>query len=155
MIRAILFSLAMVGLSACAGTDRDTPTDVIGDETTKEAGSDDEKTTTNSEYQYKPVRFNLSSPDAEPSEVEKQACAKVGGKVQRAGLRGSYHCVQTYPDAGKICSDSSECVGQCRTVSSRAMGKPGTGTCQNIDVPFGCFALVNNGMVDGAMLCVD
>ena len=97
----------------------------------------------------------MENRDDVPGQEDRARCEEGGGKVQRVGLRGFYACVQKYPDAGKVCRDSKECLGDCRTTDSNAVGRPGTGTCQEVDVPLGCFARVNDGMVDGGMLCVD
>ena len=111
--------------------------------------------TTRETLEYTRIRFGLQSREDEPSEADRKRCEEAGGRVQRAGLRGVYQCVQTYPDAGKVCRDSKDCLGDCRTMDSAAIGRPGTGTCQEVDVPFGCYALVRDGVVDGGMLCVD
>ena len=104
---------------------------------------------------YTPIRFNLSNRNDIPSDADITRCDEAGGKVQRAGLLGAYHCVQKYPDAGKTCRDSDECIGQCRAVSHEDVGKQNvTGTCQELDIPFGCYGIVESGAV-GPMLCVD
>jgi hypothetical protein len=87
--------------------------------------------------------------------AERAACAGVGGSISRAGLLGREHCLQTYPDAGKTCSGESDCLGTCRhEPDASAMGKAATGTCQVTDVPFGCYAMVEGGIVS-PVLCVD
>ena len=155
MLRTISIVFAFLMISACVAPEPETTGNEALGETVLEAASESEKTSPEGDYKYTPVRFELSSRDDEPSAEEIKQCEDVGGAVQRAGLAGYYHCVQEYPDAGKVCSDSSECEGTCRTQSSEAVGKPGTGTCQEVDVAFGCFAMVSNGVVDGGMLCVD
>ena len=155
MLRSLSLILALLLISACVAPEAEAPVDEPLGGPVLEAAPETEKASPDSDFTYTPVRFELSSRDDEPSAEERKQCDDVGGKVQRAGLAGYYHCVQEYPDAGKVCRDSSECVGMCRTQSSEAIGKPGTGTCQKVDVAFGCFAMVNNGVVDGGMLCVD
>ena len=87
--------------------------------------------------------------------AERAACEGVGGSISRAGLLGREHCLQTYPDAGKTCNGESECLGTCRHEhDASAMGKAATGTCQVTDVPFGCYAMVEGGIVS-PVLCVD
>jgi hypothetical protein len=87
--------------------------------------------------------------------AERAACDAVGGSISRAGLLGREHCLQTYPDAGKVCSGESDCIGTCRyEADGTAMGKTATGTCQVTDVPFGCYAMVEGGVVS-PVLCVD
>lgn len=88
------------------------------------------------------------------SEAEKLACVQSGGFVERAGLLGAERCTRPFSDAGLVCSDSSQCQGQCRTTVGNDAGTPVTGICQANDNPFGCFAEVVNGAA-GPGLCVD
>ena len=147
MLKTFLIAASIFGLAACAGTgETSNPQDPVDVASNGPAPGD--------QPAYTPVHFNLSTREAEPSPEDRARCAAVGGRVERAGLLGAYHCIQDYPDAGKTCSDSSECLGRCRTDDTKNMGKPGTGTCQKTDVDFGCYGLVEDGMI-GPMLCVD
>jgi hypothetical protein len=83
-----------------------------------------------------------------------QACAARGGTMQRICLRGALACVEKYKDAGKACTDKSQCLGQCRYVGSAAPGASVVGECQRTTDPCGCFATVGNGKRQAA-LCVD
>lgn len=163
MFRKFLVAVTALSLSACAATDdapdatptTETPISTLdGDKKLPESIERDTDTAAKP-VEYAPIRFNLSDRDAEPTATERANCEAAGGSVQRAGLLGAYHCVQEYPDAGKACRDSSECVGQCRADSHNDVGNQNViGACQKVDVPFGCFGIVDNGAV-GAMLCVD
>lgn len=102
-------------------------------------------------YQRVEVAGQVATP------AERAACKAAGGEVSRAGMLGWEHCVQTYPDAGKVCSGDADCEGTCRADPGNqhvAPGKPATGTCQKVDVPFGCYALIEDGKM-GHTLCVD
>ncbi len=89
------------------------------------------------------------------SEAERQACEAAGGEVHRAGILGYDNCILPYADAGKTCSDSSDCLGDCRMTWPGAQPEETvTGTCQINDSPFGCFQTVENGRA-GHTLCVD
>ena len=93
-------------------------------------------------------------PGGRLSEAERNTCLKTGGIVERAGLLGAERCTRPYSDGGQVCSDSSQCQGQCRTTPNVPFGTPVTGICQPTDNPFGCFAEVKDGIA-GAGLCVD
>lgn len=86
--------------------------------------------------------------------AERAACDAAGGEISRQGLMGYEHCVQAYPDAGAACRSSEDCLGDCRYTGSAAPGSSAEGTCQVQDVPFGCFSVIEDGVVQPA-LCVD
>lgn len=146
-------------LSACVATDQDVSQGELQEDQTQTSGTQSSSPEVSeppeSGSEYVRIKFGLKSRDDLPSAEDRKRCEDAGGRVQRAGLLGLYHCVQDFPDGGKVCRDRSECIGECRTDDSRAVGLPGTGTCQEVDVPFGCYAMVRDGMVDGGMLCVD
>ncbi len=66
-------------------------------------------------------------------------------------------CVFYYPDAGRSCSDNSQCRGGCftDTVPQPTQSGPVTGRCAADNRAAGhCRASVENGRA-GAMLCAD
>ncbi len=91
-----------------------------------------------------------------------QKCAQEGGKWQLTCLEQEYRCIKPYKDAGKICSDSSECdgecivditikcdeVGKCSSPKVPNIGEPSTGVCQQDNDPCGSFVIIRNGRVD-------
>ena len=88
---------------------------------------------------------------------EKARCEAAGGVIRKAGRRGWEQCVQTFADAGKACTGSADCIGECRVPESAgdlAPGTPAQGFCQATDERFGCFTRVENGKV-AQTLCVD
>ena len=101
-------------------------------------------------------RIQFASQFATPD--EKARCEAAGGTVEKQGRAGYERCVQTYPDAGKVCAGSADCVGECRIADALyghvEPGTPVQGVCQARDVPFGCFTRVENGKA-AASLCVD
>ncbi|MFN3910426.1 hypothetical protein [Hyphomonas sp.] len=100
---------------------------------------------------YTPVQVvsEIATPE------ERAACDAAGGTLGRQGLLGWEQCVQVYPDAGKACTGEADCLGGCRYEGDAAKpGTPVSGTCQVEDVPFGCYASVENGLLQHA-LCVD
>lgn len=95
-------------------------------------------------------------PDAPSLSVAKrEACLADGGSVERRGILQAEMCVRSYADAGKVCTDGSQCEGICM-VEGQA-GTPGTsaqGMCQKDDKLFGCFGVVTDGRIETG-LCVD
>lgn len=103
------------------------------------------------ENAYKPVRVEGQVATA----AERAACDKVGGKIMRDGMAGFERCTQTYSDAGKACTDGSDCIGSCRGTGDMSdFGAKAVGECQRTDSPFGCFQEIEDGKVTAA-LCVD
>ena len=85
-------------------------------------------------------------------------CDRPGQFWARRGLMGEKMCVTPYPDAGKACTDKSDCAGRCiadyGSVKGGTSGSPAVGKCQADDALFGCYAEVVQGRL-GAPLCVD
>lgn len=88
------------------------------------------------------------------SRAETELCIAIGGAVLAQGLAGHDMCVRPYQDAGKICTDSAQCLGQCRTDGFKSAGHKTAGTCQGNSSPFGCYTQVKGGMAEPT-LCVD
>lgn len=92
-----------------------------------------------------------------PQDLKDQAsCVKNGGEWVRGGLAGSFGCVLPAPDAGKSCTDSSQCTYRCFTNSgdNTSIGQTTTGQCQENSSPFGCRTEIVGGKVEPT-LCVD
>ena len=103
--------------------------------------------------------FPMAAPEPQrPSytltQAQRQQCLASGGKVERAGLLGAERCTLSYGDAGKVCTDSSQCLGKCVADLDGANKINISGTCQKTDNPFGCYAFVENGRT-GPALCAD
>ena len=88
------------------------------------------------------------------STLERATCIATGGTVEQAGILGAERCTRPYHDGGMVCSDSSQCQGKCIAGTDGANQSTTTGTCQQTDNPFGCYAEVQNGQT-GPALCVD
>lgn len=100
-------------------------------------------------------RIQFASQFATPA--ERASCEAAGGVVQQAGRMGWQHCIQTFTDAGKACSGSDDCLGECRLAGeagSVASGTPVQGVCQANDAPFGCYTTIEDGKA-GQSICVD
>lgn len=62
-------------------------------------------------------------------------------------MLGTFECVVRYRDAGKRCTDKSQCTGDC-LYEGRQPAPPGaTGVCQRTSDPCGCRARVIGGNV--------
>jgi hypothetical protein len=85
-----------------------------------------------------------------------EACLGQGGawapicRLQRPA------CVLTFKDAGKACTDSDQCQGNCYADLSKGpqAGQPATGVCATNSNPCGCNARVEDGVATPT-LCVD
>lgn len=80
--------------------------------------------------------------------VDRAQCKAQGGTVQGVGMFATPACVIPYADAGKACSDKSDCLGMCKADPHSVVGKPATGTCQrdNQDI-LGCYNEIKSGRV--------
>jgi len=95
---------------------------------------------------------------AKATAKEQASCEGVGGRVVADGLAGHEICEQDLPDAGEVCKDKADCIGDCiippQEGRAYTIGEPATGVCSATDNPFGCVARVEKGMATPE-LCVD
>ena len=97
------------------------------------------------------------SPQSRPEVVDDPAaCKSRGGEFRPVCRMHKPACVIRYPDAGKRCTDKSQCAGLCIVDSARPLelGENAKGRCQEDDDPCGCKIEVKNGKVAGG-ICVD
>lgn len=98
------------------------------------------------------------APTAEPAAPTAQTlaaqCSAKGGTIQPVGKAQIPTCVIPYADAGKACTDKSQCEGQCVLEGNLEAQGDVTGACQKTNRQFGCYARVVNGKSTGA-ICVD
>jgi hypothetical protein len=83
-------------------------------------------------------------------EVDRAKCEAAGGAVQRVCLAGALACVVPFADAGRSCSDSSECEGLC--LVEEGNWEPGAlvvGACQEDSNPCWCASEVKQGKIEG------
>ena len=122
-------------------------------------------------YGVDPFRFPnaAATPTARPTKSvtdipkDQATCEAQGGKWSRIGLAPRESCNLPTLDAGKVCSDSSECEGACLADLSRAdqdrIRKDKAvietqGKCTPWRIVVGCTAPVTGGKVKDIM-CVD
>ena len=92
------------------------------------------------------------------AKIDQVACEEQGGVVRQEGLLGLYRCVLSYSDAGEICTGTDDCEGRCLGDDSvtdyQAPAGQAKGLCEADDSPFGCYAVIEDGIVTPA-ICVD
>jgi hypothetical protein len=82
-------------------------------------------------------------------------CVAGGGEMGRAGRAGNVFCIKPYPDAGKPCTDGSQCLGGCFYKGPQvSTGTSVAGVCKENNFHFGCMTPVIKGMVKYTR-CVD
>lgn len=103
-----------------------------------------------------PVVPIAGAPDKATMTITDSACTARGGQMQQVGRMQSWQCVVKYADAGKRCTDASQCEGQCEIAgnSGIAAGAAATGVCQADSKRFGCRTTVKDGKAEGT-LCID
>ncbi len=97
-----------------------------------------------------------NSPKSKPKgPISSEAdCTKAGGQWKQVGLAGSLACVLKTKDAGKSCTDSSQCEERCLAIVDEKDSTKMIGQCQTTNQPFGCFAEMKNGVAQPP-LCID
>ncbi|WP_347304169.1 hypothetical protein V5740_06050 [Croceibacterium sp. TMG7-5b_MA50] len=93
-------------------------------------------------------------PNATMADSAAADCRAAGGVVERRGRLQAELCVKPYADAGKACTDGSQCAADCVVTEAVADNAQVTGQCQADDRPFGCFSKVENGRATGG-ICID
>ena len=95
-------------------------------------------------------------PEPPKMTVTTSSCTARGGQMQQVGRAQTWQCVVNYADAGKRCTDASQCEGQCEIAgnSGIAAGTAATGVCQADSNRFGCRTTVKDGKAE-ATLCID
>jgi hypothetical protein len=96
-----------------------------------------------------------------PMQTGREACEAGGGKWVVSAIHVQGFCNNRTHDAGRACSDASECEGTCaanltlkETIAAMNESKIVEGRCSEWRISDGCNAIVREGKVRG-MLCVD
>lgn len=88
-----------------------------------------------------------------PADADQAACEAKGGVMTGPRDLG---CVTPFPDAGKPCADSSECVGECYVYSPYSPVLPKgkkKGVCQKANRFTECYRKVKDGVVEPGSNC--
>ena len=82
--------------------------------------------------------------------LERVTCFLKRGNWGRWGLYPREYCQVPAPDAGKSCTDGSQCsLGSCISQNGKNIG-----VCQKYPGQFGCIQYLNNG-IPGNKICID
>lgn len=101
------------------------------------------------------VLFAAGTVSGSPPSPDAAACLAKGGVIRPVCLSQTLQCVIPYPDAGRPCTDRSQCKGECRAVSPRSgQGARAKGVCQANNDPCGCRTLIIKGRI-GPSTCAD
>ena len=78
--------------------------------------------------------------------IRSKVCDMNGGELSRAGMAGRPVCIRSYPDGGKPCTSSKECLGGCVIYEPpiQAQPTPSVGVCRYSSPSFGCDAPIEN-----------
>lgn len=101
-----------------------------------------------------PSAQQAAEPAAPSAQTLAAQCSAKGGSIQPVGKAQIPTCVVPYADAGKACTDKSQCEGACILEGNLEPASDVTGQCQKTNRQFGCYAKVVNGKSTGA-ICVD
>lgn len=92
---------------------------------------------------------------AKPAESigTEQECTARGGEWKQLGRAPVQQCLLKTADAGKACSDSRECEGQCLAAEGTTDGTTAPGQCSVDNNAFGCQTRLRDGVA--STICVD
>lgn len=79
--------------------------------------------------------------------TRRETCQQAGGRWQTSGILRIYGCLLPAKDAGKICTDDSQCQYNCNARSGEKPepGQPATGQCQANNTYTGCYIEIRDG----------
>jgi len=89
----------------------------------------------------------IAEPVAPGEDENEKSCEEKGGSWERRFV--GYICNFPASDAGKTCTDSSQCVGMCLTDDPTKT----EGTCSEMQIVYGCISPLENGRV--TPMCID
>ncbi|MFH1968419.1 MAG: DUF5667 domain-containing protein [bacterium] len=82
---------------------------------------------------------------------EAEECTERGGVWRKWGIADFESCNLRTSDYGKLCTDKSQCDGQCIGENQEST----SGKCSEWKATYGCRVFIQNGKVIGGTLCVD
>ena len=96
----------------------------------------------------------------EPEQIvatDAASCKTQGGDWRPVCRMQQPACITTFPDAGKACTDGSQCAGDCLASPEAGFadgGATATGICAANNDPCGCKQKIEDGKATSA-ICVD
>lgn len=78
-------------------------------------------------------------------------CNASGGKWESVGKLQNKSCIYYYSDAGKSCTSSDDCLGDCITTEVDGSNPH----CAEDSNKFGCKASVENYKLHNSIICID
>ena len=91
---------------------------------------------------WSPISPEAANPGPDPT-----ICAATGGKVVPVCMGQWPMCVIPYADAGKSCTDKSQCEGECRYEGAAPAKGAVVGACQRDNYPCGCRQTIVDGHI--------
>lgn len=83
------------------------------------------------------------------------SCTQRGGEMTPVGRAQTLQCILTFADAGKPCTDGSQCQGDCLSeVRDQTETGQVQGQCAPTSNRFGCRTKIENGVAQPT-LCID
>jgi len=79
--------------------------------------------------------------------LEEYRCEVSGGHWGRLSLSPQEYCNPATSDAGKECTDESECQGYCEAKRDAVIGSEDVGMCSEFKSYSGCTTAILNGIV--------
>jgi hypothetical protein len=89
-----------------------------------------------------------------PVAATEELCVAAQGSWGPAGILGEPMCHFVPTDAGKACTDSTQCESKCVSATRVRYLARVTGVCHDSFLPFGCLQRVHAGKA-GQALCID
>jgi hypothetical protein len=84
----------------------------------------------------------------------KEDCLKIGGNWAQVGIPGGgFSCDLKANDFNKVCTDNSQCEGECLVEKSEKPGKKSIGLCSKYLSNYSCYKYLINGRVKD--ICVE
>jgi hypothetical protein len=89
-----------------------------------------------------------------PKARTKNECRLLDGSWEKQGMAQDWGCIVPTPDAGKVCTDDSQCSLLCLPDKNSRWGQQSSGVCIDRFDTFGCIRGMKEGLPTGG-ICAD